>query len=172
MVAIENRSIRLFDDCDVNHSLARRRAGAYRRVMFHQGDVMTRVLPSLILAGALAAGMAAERSVYFVEPQDGATVGTRFKVVFGTRGWQVRPLGDTTDGTGHHHLLINPAAPIEAGKLIPVDQPDKILHFGKGQTETMLALAPGRWTLQLQLGDGAHNSLGPDARASINVTVK
>ena len=65
-----------------------------------------------------------------------------------------------------------PAAPVEPGKLIPVDQPEKILHFGKGQTETMLELEPGRYTLQLQLGDGAHNSLGPDARASIVVTVK
>ena len=134
---------------------------------------MTRVLLlSVVLAGSLAAAMAAERSVYFVEPKDGATVGTTFKVAFGTRGWEVRPLGDMTSGTGHHHLLINPAAPIEPGKLIPVDQPEKILHFGKGQAETMLELAPGRYTLQLQLGDGAHNSLGPDARASITVTVK
>jgi Domain of unknown function (DUF4399) len=137
------------------------------------GDVMTRILLlSLILAGALVGAMAAERSVYFVEPKDGATVDSKFKVVFGARGWQVRPLGDMTDGTGHHHLLINPAAPVEPGKLIPVDQPGKILHFGKGETETTLDLAPGRWTLQLQLGDGAHNSLGPDGRASITVTVK
>ena len=46
------------------------------------------------------------------------------------------------------------------------------MHFGKGQTETMLKLAPGRYTLQLQLGDGAHNSLGPEARSAIKVTVQ
>lgn len=133
---------------------------------------MQRVLPSVVLAGSLAAAMASERSVTFVEPRDGATVGTKFKAVFGTRGWHVRPLGDMTEGTGHHHLLINPVGSVEHGKPIPVDQPERILHFGRGQTETMLELAPGRWTLQLQLGDGAHNSLGADARASITVTVK
>jgi Domain of unknown function (DUF4399) len=130
---------------------------------------------SLLCVALLAAGAAhadGERAVFFAEPKDGAVVGTEFKVVFGTKGWQVKPLGDMTAGTGHHHLLINPAAPVETGKLIPVDQPEKIMHFGKGQTETMVKLAPGRYTLQLQLGDGGHNSLGADARSSITVTVK
>jgi Domain of unknown function (DUF4399) len=129
----------------------------------------------LLMALALAAGAAqaqSERAVFFVEPKDGAVVGTEFKVVFGTKGWQVRPLGDMTAGTGHHHLLINPAAPVDSGKLIPVDQPEKIMHFGKGQTETVVKLAPGRYTLQLQLGDGGHNSLGAEARSSITVAVK
>jgi Domain of unknown function (DUF4399) len=131
---------------------------------------------SLLCIALLSAGAAAhadgERSVFFVEPKDGAVVAGEFKVVFGTKGWQVRPLGDMTAGTGHHHLLINPAAPVGPGQLIPVDQPERIQHFGKGQTETMLKLAPGRYTLQLQLGDGGHNSLGPEARSSITVTVK
>lgn len=133
------------------------------------------MIRSLFCIALLAAGAAqaqGERSVFFVEPKDGAVVSGEFKVAFGTKGWQVRPLGDMTAGTGHHHLLINPAAPVDAGKLIPVDQPERIQHFGKGQTETMLKLAPGRYTLQLQLGDGGHNSLGADARSSITVTVQ
>ena len=77
-----------------------------------------------------------------------------------------------TAGTGHHHLLVNPAAPIDTGKLIPIDQPERVMHFGKGQTETRVKLAPGRYTLQLQLGDGARNSLGQEARAAITVTVQ
>jgi Domain of unknown function (DUF4399) len=130
---------------------------------------------SLLCIALLSAGVAhadGERAVFFVEPKDGAVVANEFKVVFGTKGWQVRPLGDMTAGTGHHHLLINPVAAVEPGKLIPVDQPERIQHFGKGQTETMLKLAPGRYTLQLQLGDGGHNSLGAEARSSITVTVK
>lgn len=133
------------------------------------------MIRSLFCIALLAAGAAqaqGERSVFFVEPKVGAVVSGEFKVAFGTKGWQVRPLGDMTAGTGHHHLLINPAAPVDAGKLIPVDQPERIQHFGKGQTETMLKLAPGRYTLQLQLGDGGHNSLGADARSSITVTVQ
>jgi hypothetical protein len=129
-------------------------------------------LGALLLAAATQAQSTAERAVYFVEPKDGAVVKGEFKVVFGTKGWEVRPLGDMTAGTGHHHLLINPAAPIEPGKLIPLDQPERVLHFGKGQTETMLKLPPGRYTLQLQLGDGAHNSLGDSARSSITVQVQ
>lgn len=137
---------------------------------------MSTLLFKSLLCAALFAGGAAhadgKRAVFFAEPKDGAVVGTEFKVVFGVKGWLVRPLGDMTAGTGHHHLLINPAAPVETGKLIPVDQPEKIMHFGKGQTETMVRLAPGRYTLQLQLGDGGHNSLGEEARSSITVTVK
>jgi hypothetical protein len=129
------------------------------------------VVMTLGLAAA-AAQAQGERAVFFVEPKDGAVVGQEFKVVFGTKGWQVRPLGDMSAGTGHHHLLINAAAPVEPGKLIPLDQPERVLHFGKGQTDTMLKLAPGRYTLQLQLGDGAHNSLGSEARASITVSVQ
>jgi hypothetical protein len=131
------------------------------------------IVVGLGLAAAAAAAQAqGERAVFFVEPKDGAVVSPEFKVVFGTKGWQVRPLGDMTAGTGHHHLLINPATPVEPGKLIPLDQPERVLHFGKGQTDTMLKLAPGRYTLQLQLGDGAHNSLGEQARAAITVTVR
>jgi Domain of unknown function (DUF4399) len=133
---------------------------------------MFRSLLCIALLSAGAAHADGERAVFFVEPKDGAVVAHEFKVVFGTKGWQVRPLGDMTSGTGHHHLLINPAAPVENGKLIPVDQPEKIMHFGKGQTETMVKLAPGRYTLQLQLGDGGHSSLGAEARSSITVTVK
>lgn len=122
-------------------------------------------------AGETAGASGAARGVYFVEPKDGATVPAEFKVVFGVKGWQVRPLGDMTEGSGHHHLLVNAVA-IEQGKLIPVDQPERYIHFGKGQTETTLKLAPGTYKLQLQLGDGAHNSLGKDAQAMIQVTVK
>jgi hypothetical protein len=133
---------------------------------------MKRWMCAAALGLAATAQAQSERAVFFVEPRDGAVVAQEFKVSFGTKGWQVRPLGDMTAGTGHHHLLINPAKPVEPGTLIPLDQPERVLHFGKGQTDTTLKLAPGRYTLQLQLGDGAHNSLGADARASITVTVR
>ena len=133
---------------------------------------MFRSLFCITLLATAAAHAEQERSVFFVEPKDGAVVAGEFKVAFGTKGWQVRPLGDMTAGTGRHHLLINPVSPVDVGKLIPVDQPERIQHFGKGQTETMLKLAPGQYKLQLQLGDGGHNSLGPQARSSITVIVK
>ena len=33
---------------------------------------------------------------------------------------------------------------------------NKIIHFGMGQTETRVALAPGKHTLQLLVGDYLH----------------
>lgn len=38
----------------------------------------------------------------------------------------------------------------------PLPANEKTLHFGKGQTETTLALPPGSHTLQLVLGDSLH----------------
>ena len=38
---------------------------------------------------------------------------------------------------------------------------EKILHFGKGDTETQLTLPPGKHTLQLVLGDLNHIARNP-----------
>jgi len=91
--------------------------------------------------------------VYIGWPLNGAVVGTHFKVWFGTRNFGVAPAGVTTRNTGHHHLLIDTPMP-------PLDQPipndRNHLHFGLGQTETMLELPPGTHTLQLLMGDANH----------------
>lgn len=92
--------------------------------------------------------------VYIGWPQDGQTVtGTRFKVWFGTRNFGVAPAGVSLANTGHHHLLIDTPMP-------PLDQPipndRNHLHFGLGQTETMVELPPGTHTLQLLMGDADH----------------
>jgi hypothetical protein len=141
------------------------------RTMIAAATLATTAL--MAACGSSAPMKAAEpaQSVFFVEPKDGATVGTEFKVVFGVKGWEVRPLGDMTANTGHHHLLIN-AMPVDKGVLVPLDKPDTVMHFGKGQTETMVKLAPGTYRLQMQLGNGAHISHGEAGRATINVTVK
>lgn len=91
--------------------------------------------------------------VYIGWPLDGATVGTKFKVWFGTRNFGIAPAGVTTKNTGHHHLLIDVPPP-------PLDQPipndRNHLHFGLGQTETVVELPPGKHTLQLLMGDADH----------------
>jgi hypothetical protein len=112
---------------------------------------------------------ASEKSVFFVEPKDGATVSSPFKVVFGVKGMAVEPAGDMKADSGHHHLLINLAA-MPAGEAIPVD--DKHLHFGKAQTEAEVTLPPGQYKLTMQFANGAHVSYGPAMAATINVTVK
>ena len=112
---------------------------------------------------------AAAQGVYIVAPADGSTVSSPFKVQFGVKGMTVKPAGDLTAGTGHHHLLIN-AAVIAKGDVVPADA--QHLHFGKGQTETELKLAPGSYTLTVLFADGLHKSYGSDMSASIQVTVK
>ena len=112
---------------------------------------------------------APEKSVYFVEPKDGATVSSPFTVVFGVRGMAVEPAGDIKAGSGHHHLLINLDA-MKEGDPIPIDETH--LHFGKGQTQTEVKLPPGKYKLTMQFANGAHLSYGPPMAATISVTVK
>ncbi|QJD88765.1 DUF4399 domain-containing protein [Duganella dendranthematis] len=126
----------------------------------------------LVLAAgllALSAAAFAQQSVSFVEPANGATVSSPFKVKFAVAGMDVKPAGDMTANTGHHHLLINAAA-IKAGEVIPMD--DKHIHFGKGQTETELTLPPGNYTLTMQFANGLHQAYGPGMNKEIKVTVK
>jgi len=108
--------------------------------------------------------------VTFAAPKDGATVSSPVKVVMSSTV-KLRPAGEDPQDhhTGHHHLIID-SAPIAAGQVIPTD--DKHVHFGKGQTETELKLAPGEHTLMLQLADGAHRSYGPALSETIHITVK
>lgn len=98
-------------------------------------------------------------SVYFIAPQNGATVPTTFTVRFGLKGMGVAPAGVAKENTGHHHLLIDVATLPAAGQPIPNDAQHR--HFGGGQTETTLTLPPGTHTLQLELGDANHVPFDP-----------
>lgn len=115
-----------------------------------------------ILVAAAAPAFAQEGArVYFITPQDGATVSGPVTVRFGLSGMGVAPAGVEREGTGHHHLLIDrPPFGEAAGDAeamangLPAD--DAHRHFGAGQTETVADLPPGRHTLQLVLGDAFH----------------
>ena len=97
--------------------------------------------------------------VYIVSPADGATVSGPITVVFGLRRMGVAPAGVQQPHTGHHHLLVDVDQLPPAGQPIPKD--DHHIHFGGGQTETTLNLAPGDHTLQLELGDANHVPFDP-----------
>ena len=92
--------------------------------------------------------------VYIISPKSGATVHNPVLVQFGLKGMGVAPAGVKFDNTGHHHLLVDTDAP--ADQSAPLPATDKIVHFGKGQTETTLTLKPGKHTLQLLLADMNH----------------
>ena len=93
--------------------------------------------------------------LYIGWPNEGEVLpaGRPFRVWFGLRNMGVAPKGVDTPATGHHHLIIDADLP-------PLDQPipsdRNYLHFGAGQTETMIELPPGKHTLQLIMGDENH----------------
>ncbi|BDU20860.1 DUF4399 domain-containing protein [Dyella sp. GSA-30] len=141
---------------------------------------MKRILFALALTSLTAAAFAADApglpvtkapagaEVYIVSPKDGATVGQSVTVVFGLKGMGVAPAGVKKEGTGHHHLLVDVKELPTAGQPIPKD--DTHLHFGNGQTETTIKLAPGTHTLQLELADENHIPFDP-AIVSKKITV-
>ncbi|WP_323121710.1 DUF4399 domain-containing protein [Burkholderia alba] len=128
-------------------------------------------IAGVVCAAALVASAAAraEARVFFVAPQDGATVSNPVHVKFGLEGMEIRQAGDMTPDTGHHHLLID-GRPVPKGDVIPASE--RSLHFGKGQTETDVKLPPGQHTLTLQFGDGMHRSYGPEMSQTITVNVQ
>ena len=66
----------------------------------------------------------------------------------------IAPAGVKLENTGHHHLLLDLDEAPDFN--IPLPASNKVIHFGKGQTETILKLKPGKHTLQLILGDYLH----------------
>ncbi len=141
---------------------------------FALGEIKMRKLLFVILAifaSAYATASQSEPRVFFVEPADGATVAQDVKIVMGIEGMEIKLAGDLTPDTGHHHLIID-APMIAEEETVPLDKPEQYKHFGKGQTDTMVKLAPGKHTLTLQLGDGAHRSYGERMRKTITVTVQ
>ena len=114
--------------------------------------------------------MDAKARVFFVWPEDGATVPTTFDVAFGLEGMKIAKAGTgMQDKTlGHHHLIIDGAG-IKYGSAVPADE--RHLHFGKGETKTSVTLTPGKHTLTMQFADGAHRSFGAALSSTITVNV-
>lgn len=107
---------------------------------------------------------------YIQTPADGAEVSSPVTVRFGLRGIGVAPAGITAANTGHHHLLVDlDTLPPDN---LPLPATDQVRHFGAGQTETEIELAPGEHTLQLILGDALHIPHLPPVRSEeITITV-
>ncbi|ANB77096.1 ATPase [Paraburkholderia phytofirmans OLGA172] len=114
--------------------------------------------PNLAMAGTTPSPAGAH--VYIGYPNDGQVVPANkpFRVWFGLRYMGVAPKGVKYPNTGHHHLLIDTDLP-PMDQEIPNDR--NHLHFGAGETETMIQLPPGKHTLQLLMGDDMHMPHNP-----------
>ena len=93
---------------------------------------------------------------YFTNLKNGDQIETPFLVKFGlSGGWGLAPVAKPSKGKGgHHHLLVNRDLPLDFKQPLPFT--DQYIHFGKGQMETVLTLAPGEYTLRLLLADNGH----------------
>ena len=140
---------------------------------------MSRLVVALGVCLMAAFAVAADRvappagaEVYFIAPQNGAKVHSPVTVKFGLKGMGIAPAGIKFDNTGHHHLLVD--TDLSELKLdAPMPATDKIVHFGKGQTETTLTLTPGKHTLQLIFADYLHQSFDPPLTSKkITITVE
>ncbi len=98
---------------------------------------------------------------YIIWPSDGAVIpGGKAWVRMGLRNMGVAPTGVKAPNTGHHHVIIDADLP-PFDEEIPADR--NHLHFGGGQTEARIQLAPGKHSLQLLLGDHRHIPHNPPA---------
>jgi hypothetical protein len=132
---------------------------------------------AIVLAASATVALAQERTpspagaeVYIISPKNGATVKSPVVVQFGLKGMGIAPAGVKFENTGHHHLLIDSDVPADLSAPLPTT--DQVKHFGKGQTETSLDLAPGKHTLLLLLGDQNHTPHNPPVVSKkITITV-
>ena len=110
--------------------------------------------------------------LYFISPENGAKLKSPVAARFGLAGMGVAPAGVAREKTGHHHVLIDTdARTLDMSK--PLPSSDRVKHFGGGQTEAALDLAPGRHTLQLVLGDENHVPFDPPLMSEkITITVQ
>ena len=140
--------------------------------------MIKRIAASLALmilsSTAIAAGSSSPSNAYLYIgwPNDGEVIngGHPFRVWFGLRHMGVAPKGVDRPNTGHHHLLIDTELP-PLDEEIPSDR--NHIHFGAGQTETMLELPPGEHTLQLLMGDYNHMPHNPPVYSrKITITVR
>ncbi len=93
---------------------------------------------------------------YFTNLEDGAKIETPFRLTFGlSGGWGLAPIAKPISGkSGHHHLLVNRELPLDFKQALPFNE--QYIHFGKGQMESVLTLAPGTYKLRLLLADEKH----------------
>tara|TARA_B100000073_G_scaffold42770_1_gene31969 strand:- start:2692 stop:3111 length:420 start_codon:yes stop_codon:yes gene_type:complete len=123
-----------------------------------------------LISFLITSSVFAEARVYFINLEDGDEVESPFLIQFGLSKMGIAPAGIDRENTGHHHLLIN-VKDLDFSKPIPASK--NHIHFGGGQTESLVELPPGDYRLQLVLGDMTHTPHTPPVVSrQINITVK
>lgn len=112
--------------------------------------------------------------VFFVQPQDGATVKSPVHFEFGADQFTIAavPAGTVEaprPAVGHYHLGVDQGC-MPAGQVIPPGTPAWV-HFGKGNNTIDMQLTPGPHKFAVQAGDDQHRTVeGLCQTISITVT--
>ena len=127
-----------------------------------------KLLLSILFSPLIFSNQCEDIELFFNAPMDGfKTNAKEFKVEFGSKNIQITPAGIEVEDRqscivgGHHHLIINNAYDVDKNMMEPIPYGANILHFGGGQTEAVLSLNPGKYTLQLVAGDHEHRPIKP-----------
>ena len=108
--------------------------------------------------------------VHFKNLKNGAAVTSPVKVEMGIDNMKVDTAGPVVASSGHYHIFIDAEDSLSSGTMVPKDSTH--LHYGKGQTEAEVKLAPGAHKLTLQFADGLHRSYGSKLATTVSVNVK
>ncbi|MEE9581254.1 MAG: hypothetical protein V3V74_08070, partial [Nitrosomonadaceae bacterium] len=72
----------------------------------YKKSFFTIVLAYLFLTGCAVSKLSNEKmeslGVFFIKPDNNATVNQEVTIVMGVKGMNIRPAGDMTEKTGHH----------------------------------------------------------------------
>lgn len=111
-------------------------------------------------------------SVRIVSPSDGEVIqGSEVVVTLEAEGVIILPAGDTTPGSGHHHLyldedLTDPSMPVPT-------IPGRIVHLGDGSSSYRFeGVEPGEHRLIAAVADFAHFPLRPLVVDTVRFTVR
>ena len=117
----------------------------------------------------IGCGQSSQKRVYFGTLEDGSNVESPFRVEMKAENLIVEPatLG-VNEGHGHFHILVD--APL-AGSNQPIPKDGKHIHYGQGETETVLDLPVGQHTLILQFATGDHVPYNPQVFQQIQINV-
>ncbi len=111
----------------------------------------------------------AEPKVWFGNLKDGAKVTSPFEVTMKAKDLVVEPAAKgVVQGHGHFHIIIDRPLP-DTGMPIPKDSLH--IHYGGGQTETILDLPMGEHSLALQFAKGDHTPYSPQVIQEIRIEV-
>ena len=105
------------------------------------------------------------KDIFFIAPVDGLVTNNQdVYFEFGEYNISINPAGELPPKnehscyvSGHHHLIINEAYEPTSNGSIPFKE--NVYHFGGGQKTATIRLNPGKYSLQLVLGDYTHTPI-------------